>query len=94
MQTRPLEVSLKFSDSESKSDQGEGGPNPRHQRPLCGLAIAFPREFVGNIGGERPVAHQRCPRLARRGVALDEPRERLILLMGTASMSGPITSSI
>ena len=66
MQTCPLEVGVDPSDTEPKPDQRESGPNPRHQRTLCRLAIAFPRELVGNVVGKRLVAHRLFPWLARR----------------------------
>src|SRR3954454_24247676 len=72
MQTCPLEVSVDLSDSEPKPDQRESGPNPRHQRTLCGLTVAFPREFVRKVGGKRLVAHRRSTRLARRSASLSE----------------------
>src|SRR4051794_20931520 len=65
MQASPLKVSIELPDPEPKSDQRERGPDPRHQRAFRRLAIAFPGEFVGNIGGDRLVAHRRCPWLAR-----------------------------
>src|SRR4051812_12944836 len=75
MQTSPPEVSVELSDSEPKPDQRESGPDPRHQRTFCGLAVAFLREFVGKIGGKRLVAHRRSPWLARRSTSLNEPQQ-------------------
>ncbi len=92
MQTCPLEVSVELSDSEAKPDQRESGPNPRHQRTLCGLAVAFPREFVGKVGGKRLVAHLLSPRLARHTASLSEPEQHSGLVMGITAPSGPITA--
>ncbi len=72
MQTSPLEVSVELSDSEPKPDQRESGSNPRHQRTLCRLAVAFLREFVGKVGGKRLVAHRLFSRLARCTASLSE----------------------
>ena len=70
MQTSSLEVGVELSDSESKPDQRESGPNSRHQRTSCRFAVAFPREFVGKVGGKWLVAHQLFPRLARCAASL------------------------
>ena len=45
--TRSLEVSVELSDAEPKPNQREGRPDPSHQSTFCGLAVTFPREFVG-----------------------------------------------
>src|SRR5262249_7885310 len=66
MQTCPLEVGVDLSDTEPKLDQRESGPDPRHQRTFCRLAIAFPRELVGKVVGKLLVAHRLFPWLARR----------------------------
>jgi hypothetical protein len=92
MQTSPLEVSVELSDSEPKPDQSKSGPNPRHQRTLCRLAVAFPREFVGKVRGKRPVTHRLTPQLARRTACLSEPEQPSGLVMGITAPSGPFTA--
>src|SRR6185312_6556516 len=77
-----VKVSVELSDSESKPDKREGCTNPRHQRALRGLAVAFPREFVGQAGANRLVAHQQSPRFTRRGASSCEPGKRSGLVDG------------
>ena len=56
----------------------EGSANPRHQRALRRLAVALPREFVGEIRGDLegrrpPIVHRRSVQNARVLKQLSRP---------------------
>ena len=58
-----VQIGRELADAEPEADQRERGADPCHQRPFRGLAIAFPREFVGDVGDDGLVGHRRIASL-------------------------------